>query len=194
MLKLDLPKFLNNLIALIIFLFIVYLTIYVRLGTLSSPTVLDYDPWWFYRHAKEIIENNFKPLKWDLLSFYPPGRPLEPTQGWSYTIAIFYEIFKLFAKNITLEKAAIISPLIIVALIPIPAFLLGRELAGDVAGLATALFAVLSPTFIGVSMAGYCDSDAIVAFYFFLSVFTSLLALKKRKWQGCERSKLCLLN
>ncbi len=178
-------KIMKNLLVLAALAIIIYLGVYVRLSTINTPTVLDYDPWWFYRHAKEIIENNFKPLKWDLLSFYPPGRPLEPYQGWSYTIAFFYEIFKLFAKNITLEKVAIISPLIIVALIPIPAFLLGRELAGDIAGLATALFAVLSPTFIGVSMAGYCDSDAPVVFYSFLSTLFVIYALKRRSLIFC---------
>ncbi|MDI6798846.1 MAG: STT3 domain-containing protein, partial [Candidatus Aenigmarchaeota archaeon] len=115
-----------------------------------------------------------------LQSFYPPGRPVEPFQGWPYTIILFYKFLQFF-KQTTLTEAAILSPLLMVALIPIPAFFLGKTLTeNNIAGLATALFAVLTPTFIGVSTAGYCDSDATVVFYSFLSVFSVMLALKKR--------------
>lgn len=164
-----------------IFFFIIFLSVYVRSSTLNSPTVLDYDPFWFYRYAEMIIKNNFQAPKWDILSFFPPGRPPDIFQGWPYTIAILYKIINSFSSGMTLTKVATLSPLIIVALIPIPTFFLGKILTGnDVAGLMTALFATLTPQFIGVSMAGYCDSDAIVVFYSFLSILLVILALKKR--------------
>ncbi|RLI99047.1 MAG: hypothetical protein DRP00_00375 [Candidatus Aenigmatarchaeota archaeon] len=78
-------------------------------------------------------------------------------------------------------KVSIFSPLIMVALIPIPAFLLGKNLTNNIGGLVTALFAVLIPSFIGVSMAGYCDTDAPIVFYFFFSILSTLLAIKKKK-------------
>jgi hypothetical protein len=80
-----------------------------------------------------------------------------------------------------LTKVAIISPLIMVALTPIPAYFLGKILTGNnIAGLVTAIFATLAPAFIGVSMAGYCDSDVPVVFYSFLSVLLVIFALKKK--------------
>jgi len=177
----NLLKIVKTLLVLGALAFVIYLSAFVRLSTINSPTVLDYDPFFFYRYAKSLLENNFQLPKWDLLSFYPPGRPTTPFQGWSYTIAIFYKILQFFV-GITFTKAAILSPLIMVALIPFPAFFLGKFLAkSNIAGLATALFAVLTPAFIGVSMAGYCDSDATVVFYSFLSVLFVMLALKKRK-------------
>ncbi len=100
---------------------IIYLSVYTRMSTINSPTVLDYDPFWFFRHAKEIVENGYKVPKWDLLSYFPPGRPYESFQGWPYTIAIMYKILSSIIPTITLTKVAIISPLILAALTPIPA-------------------------------------------------------------------------
>jgi hypothetical protein len=156
-----------------------YLSVFTRLSTLNSPTILDYDPFWYYRHAQEILDNNFQVPKWDLLSFFPPGRPNFTSQGWPYTIAIFYKIANVFI-SISLMKIAIISPVIMAALTVISAYLLGNFLTNKWGGLITALFATLSPALIGVSMAGYCDTDIVVAFYFFLSIFSILLAIKKK--------------
>jgi len=160
---------------------IIYLSVYTRMSTINSPTVLDYDPFWFFRHAKEIVENGYKVPKWDILSYYPPGRPYESFQGWPYTIAIMYKILSSIIPTITLTKVAIISPLILAALTPIPAFFLGRHLSNNIGGLAVALFSVLTPAILGVSMAGYCDSDIPVLFYTFLSILTIFLAINQFK-------------
>jgi len=167
------------LVVISLIFFLIFLSVFTRSSTLDSPTVLDYDPFWHYRHAKEILENNFQVPRWDRLSFFPPGRPRTMSQGWPYTMAIFYKIANLFT-SISIMKIAIISPVVMVALTVISAFFLGRFLTNNWGGLVTALFATLAPTFIGVSMAGYTDTDATVVFYFFLSVFSIFLALKKR--------------
>jgi len=138
-----------------------YVAVFIRMPTMSSPTVLDYDPFWHYRHAKEIVDNGMRVPKWDLLSFYPPGRPTERAEGWNYTIAIFFKIFQFFNSAVEFVYVAKLSPVIMVALATIPAFLLGETLSNKAGGLTTALFAVLTPTFIGISMAGYADTDAI---------------------------------
>lgn len=176
--EIDLGKLKKIFLIAFSLIFISWLGVWVRLSTLDTPTVLDYDPWWFYRYAQMILDNNLKQPKWDYQSFAMPGRPTNPYMGWSYTIIFFYKLLRILYPSITLMKAAILSPLIMVALIPIPAFLLGRSLTNELGGLTTALFAVLTPSFIGVSMAGYCDSDAPMVFYFFLSTFSLLLLLK----------------
>lgn len=159
--------------------FIMYLSIYVRSSTLDSPTVLDYDPWWWYRYTEHILDNNMKFPKWDELSHYPPGRPINPLPGWSYTMAVLYKILKPLL-GMTLTDAAKWSTLIFAAATVVPAFLLGRMLAGNIAGIATALFGVLSLALIGVSMAGYCDTDMPVVFYTFLTVYAILLAIRRK--------------
>ena len=176
----DPKKFLVPVLVICALGIIMYLSMFVRMGTLSAPTILDYDPWWYYRHAIEIMNNGLIPPKWDLLSYYPPGRPFDNQLGWEYTMILFFNIASLIFKGISFLLVAKWSPLIMVALGAIPAFLLGRFISNKSGGLATALFAVLTPTFIGVSMAGYTDNDPVVIFYTFLSAYSILLALKKK--------------
>jgi len=155
---------------------------FVRTSTLSAPTVLDYDPWWYYRHAIEIMNNNMVPPKWDLLSYYPPGRTYESILGWEYTMIIFYKLAQFVFKSTSFLTIAMWSPIVMVCLGAIPAYLFGKLLTNKWGGLATALFALLAPTFIGVSMGGYCDNDPVVTFYIFLSIYSIFLALKKRSF------------
>ncbi len=169
----------GNVVVIVSLLAIMYLAIYVRSGTLDSPTVLDPDPWWFFRHAKEIVENNMKLPEWDELSHFPPGRPYETFQGWAYALAISYKIFgPIF--GMTLTEIAKWSTPVLAALAVIPAFLLGRSLSNKWGGLCTAIFGVLTPALIGVSMAGYCDTDMAVVFFSFLSVYSILIAIKRK--------------
>ena len=181
MFKINVNKKSTAIVALLL-LAIMYMSVFVRIGTISSKTVLDYDPWYYYRHAEIIVKNNMQIPKWDYLSFYPPGRPIEPYEGWPYTIAVMYKISSIFGP-ISLMEVAKWSPIIMILLTPIPAFLLGRLLINKWAGIATALFATLSPAFISVSMGGYSDNDAPVVFYFFLTVYSIILGIKKKKPQ-----------
>jgi asparagine N-glycosylation enzyme membrane subunit Stt3 len=158
---------------------IMYVAVYVRSSTLPSPTVLDYDPWWFFRHAREIVENNMQIPKWDELSYFPPGRPYEAFQGWPYLMAVMYKAISPIT-GMSLTDVAKWSTLIVAAASVVPAYLLGRMLSNKYGGIATALFAVLSPALIGVSMAGYSDTDMIVVFYTLLSVYSILIAIKKQ--------------
>jgi len=180
LIKLDLGKTLGISLALFLVLLTLYMAVFIRMPTFSAKTILDYDPWWFYRHAKEILDNNFQVPKWDLLSFYPPGRPAQPQQGWSYIMIALYEILSFFT-HISFMDSAKLAPVIMSALTVIPAFFLGKMLSNKWGGILTAIFATLSPTFIGVSMAGYCDTDAPVVFFSFLCAWVIVLAIKKKK-------------
>jgi len=165
----------------IIVLFLFLFTTWTRLGTMKDDTVLDYDPWWQYRYAKMILENGMKIPKWDLLSFFPPGRPTYTSLGWEYTMIFFYKTLSPFIKDFTFMEAAKLSPALMVGLASVAAFFLGKTLTNNWGGIATGIFAALTPTFIGVSMAGYCDTDAVVVFYSFLCIFSIFFALKKKK-------------
>jgi len=176
----DLIKIRNWTVTILLLSFIVFLSVLVRAGTLNSKTILDYDPWWYYRHATEIMNNGMVSPKWDILSYFPGGRPYDVQLGWPYTMIVIYKILSLFSKGITFLHSAQISPLVMVGLGAIPAFFLGKLLSNKWGGLLTALFALLAPTFIGVSMAGYTDNDPVVVFYTFLCAFSVLLALIKR--------------
>jgi len=146
--------------------------------------LLDYDPWWYYRHSVTVLKYWFNIPKWDILSFYPPGRPYEVHLGVEYTLAIFYKIISKFVE-MTFMQFFIIAPAIISGLSAIPAYVATRYLTkSKIAGLFTAFFAVLAPSFIGYSVAGYMDSKAFVVFYSFLAIFSLMFAMKRKDWIG----------
>ena len=162
----------------ILLLGIVSVAIWLRMATANFGVLLDYDPWWFYRHAQEILTNGFLPPRWDILSYCPPGRPVDYYLGWSYTLAIFYSITKAFA-NIDLMRFSGLFVAVFSGMAAVPAYFVGRSVTNRWGGLFTALFTAITPTFIGVSLAGYPDSDSVDVFYTMLAVVTTLYAIKK---------------
>ncbi|MFH8080758.1 MAG: STT3 domain-containing protein [Candidatus Aenigmatarchaeota archaeon] len=166
--------------AMIFFLILIMMGM-VALSRLPGRTdiIADYDPWYFYRISELLYKNNFKMPEWDLLSFFPPGRPFPKTLGYEYFVVLLYKIESMFIK-IDFMKAATYVPIIMSALTVIPAYLLGKELSNEWGGLATALFISLSPTFIMVSMGSYMDTDTVVVFYSLLSIYTIFLAMRKK--------------
>ncbi|HDJ96489.1 MAG TPA: hypothetical protein ENG45_00255 [Candidatus Aenigmarchaeota archaeon] len=171
----------RRVIIIVLLLSLMYIAFWTRSATLKSEVILDYDPWYFYRLAETILKNNLKPPKWDLLSFFPPGRPFHKQLGWPYTMILFYKIQKLLNQKANFMETAKLAPALVVSLCVIPSFLLGKLFTNEWGGLLTSLFIVFAPAFIGVSMAGYCDTDAVVVMYTFLTVFSILLAVKKNK-------------
>ncbi len=174
------PIKLESLVILSVLAFIIFISIYIRFSTYNPKMVLDYDPWWYYRYTKTIMENNLRPPTWDSQSFATPGRAVQPYHGWSYTMIIFYYIANIFSAT-SLMIIGNIAPLIIIGLTIIIAYLLGKELSNKWGGISTAIFSTLTPTLISVSMAGYCDTDATVVFFSFLCVYSFFLAIKKKK-------------
>ena len=93
------PKEVAKKYYLLILLFaIMYFAILVRWSTSNFTYILDYDPWWFFRYAQYLVQGNLIPPRWDILSYFPPGRPVDFYLGWSYTIAVFYDIVHLFSS------------------------------------------------------------------------------------------------
>lgn len=169
----------NKILTVLLLGLLIFISLWIRKGTLTTPTVLDYDPWWFYRYAESLLNNNLKPPGWDELSFAMPGRPVDSFLGWPYTMVGIHYLLSFLGLTADFMRSAILSPLFLVALIPAVAYTLGRTLSNWIGGLVTAFFIALSPAFVGVSMAGYCDSDAPVVFYTFLSTWLVLFALQR---------------
>jgi dolichyl-diphosphooligosaccharide--protein glycosyltransferase len=184
-------KLLVSNIDILVLIFIIYLGIYVRLSTVNAKMILDYDPWWHYRHTEELLNNNLMPLKWDILSFYPPGRPANEQQGYYYILAIGYKVLNA-VRSTTFMRYMIWAPAIFAGLAAIPAYMTGRLITNKWGGLVTALFVVLAPTFIGVSMAGYVDDDVSVVFWTFVTAFSFLYLMKKKAassgWIGGKKT------
>jgi hypothetical protein len=158
---------------------IIFAALSLRWVSADFQGLLGADSWWFYRHAEEIYNNNFSPPRWDILSYSPPGRPVDYYLGWSYTLAIFYGITHSFSPEVSMMQFTGLFTPVFASLAAIPAYFVGRMITNRWGGLMTALFAVMSPKFVGVSLAGYPDSDAPVVLYTFVAVLTTLYAIKK---------------
>jgi len=173
------PSFTQKYIQYFILAGIIFMAIALRWVTADFEMIGGPDSWWFYRHAQEIYSNHFQLPQWDALSYYPPGRPFEPSFGWSYTLAIFYAITQPFFPDLTLMKFSGLFVAVFASWVAIPAYLVGRMITNKWGGLTSALFAVLSPRFVLLSVAGVPDSDSVVVFYTFVAVLTTFYAIKK---------------
>lgn len=165
---------------LILLLAIIMLGASVRMVYVPS-TVADFDPWWYFRHSEDALNYGLNLPKWDILSYAPPGRPYIQFMGVEYMLAITYKIFSVFIKNMSFMQFFILAPAFISGISAVPAYLVGRLMSNKIAGLFTAIFAVLAPTFISYSVSGYLDSKAFVVLYSFLTIYLMMLALKKQK-------------
>jgi len=172
-------KIIYNYLGILLLLAIIFIAISLRLTTAYTTTIFDYDPYWFVRHAQEILENGFLPPRWDILSYFPPGRIVDYQLGWSYTIAIFYKLVQAAVPTLTLTQFSIYWIAIFSGLCAIPAYFVGKMVTNKWGGLVTAFISTISITFLAVSMAGYPDSDAVDVFYTFLTILTTLYAIKQ---------------
>lgn len=159
---------------------IFYLAVYVRWSTSNFDYILDYDPWWFFRWAQTLVQNNLIPPRWDLLSYFPPGRPVDFYLGWSYTIAVFYLIVKPFTA-ISLMRFSGLFIAFFSAACAIPAYFVGKSVTNKWGGLTTAFFGTITPIFVSRSIAGYPAADAADVFWTFATVFVTFYAMKSFK-------------
>ena len=177
---------------LIFFVAIFFFAVYVRWSTSNFDYILDYDPWWFFRHAQELVQSSLIPPKWDILSYFPPGRPVDFYLGWSYTIAVFYLIVKPFTA-ISLMRFSGLFIAFFSAACAIPAYLVGKYVTNKWGGLTTAFFGTITPIFVSRSIAGYPAADAADVFWTFMSVFATLYAIKNFKNLKDKKSWLAII-
>ncbi|MEM5806672.1 MAG: STT3 domain-containing protein [Candidatus Aenigmatarchaeota archaeon] len=181
--KENVAKKINYFVIPLLLLLIIYFAFFIRLKTAYVDIPLDYDPWWFFRHAKDIVERwdrekKFVLSTWDEKSYFPPGRPIY-YDGYSYTIALTYLLVRDIIQ-ISLEKYSVYFVAIFSALTAIPAFFLARILSkNNLAGLFAAFLITFSPAFLIVSMAGYVDSDVVYVFYTYLVLLSTILLIEK---------------
>ncbi|MEM5815386.1 MAG: STT3 domain-containing protein [Candidatus Aenigmatarchaeota archaeon] len=168
----------DQIVSLCLLMLIAFLGYYIR--TINVPSIVaDYDPWYYYRLSTYVLKYG-RNFAWDILGYYPPGRPGEIHLGVEYTLVFFYKIISLFIK-MSFMHFFIIAPAIISALSAFSAYIATKYITkSDIAALFSAFFAVLAPSFIGYSVAGYMDSKAFVVFYSFLSIFSLMYATRKK--------------
>ncbi|HVP23726.1 MAG TPA: STT3 domain-containing protein [Conexivisphaerales archaeon] len=110
--------------------------------------------------------------------WYPVGYNMatETFAGFYYTTATLYEFLtRVLGISISLFDYTIIQPAYFGTLIIIPVFLLGRKIKGTGAGVAAALFTILTPGFLLRSSVGWYKHEPLALF---LGVFALYFALE----------------
>jgi dolichyl-diphosphooligosaccharide--protein glycosyltransferase len=125
----------------------------------------DIDPYQWLRYARNII-NTGRPgdevrdgVQWDNHMVAPLGGPV-PDELHPRVIAWLHRIFSILKPSIPLMQSANYSPLVIILLSLIPAFFLGRKLAGNIGGLACASIIGINTAIFTRTMWGHADTDS----------------------------------
>ncbi|MCZ6676156.1 MAG: hypothetical protein O7E52_02785 [Candidatus Poribacteria bacterium] len=153
--------------------FAVGLGIFLRLQSLpllEGRYFLGTDAYRFVRQSQQILRHGALPSH-DEMRAVPLGKDNSyQLTFYPYALAYTFRLLKLLLPRLTLEKAAILYPVITFGFICFAFFLLVRHLTE----VSTALFAVLGlttvPDFIPRTMAGFADRDALTLLLFLLAI------------------------
>lgn len=136
----------------------------VRLGVADSM--------FFARRALYSFSQFPHVLQFDWYLNYPHGAaaPCPPLFGW-----LIAAVARALGHDVhTLETVAAWSTAVPAALLPIPAFLIGRSIKGSWLGIAAAWLVMVLPSGMLVTRLGRCDHDGVVALIAAFWLFSSL--------------------
>ncbi len=142
----------------------------------------DIDPYFWMRYARNYLEKGHvgdiikDGVEWDNHQLAPIGRGAD-TSFHNYYLAWQYKFLNIF-MDIRLEESSALVPVIISALSVIPAFFIGRRIAGNVAGFFAALMIAVNAAFIGRTFWGHADTDGWIVFFPLVVTFFFIEALE----------------
>ncbi len=147
-----------------------------------------YDPWIEYWLVKYVYEHGLG--SWTTLTrdnpathifWYPWGRDFTRTEypGVVYFTVLIYPIGRIL--GFSLKEWTAITPVIYGVLAIITAFFLGREIKGDMAGLATAAFIAFAPGAVERTVLGFVEKEGAGIPLIFLTLIFYLRMLKTKK-------------
>jgi dolichyl-diphosphooligosaccharide--protein glycosyltransferase len=151
--------------------------------------LLAIDPYFWMRHAKNIIENGHPGDEirnggpWDNHMYAPEGRGVPPDTFHAYFEAFLFRFLSFFNKNLNLMAVVFYVPVLISALAVIPAFFITRKIAGNLGGFIAATIVAIHPSFLSRTAGGFADTDAYnVTFPLFIAwLFLEALEAKSTK-------------
>lgn len=148
----------------------------------------DLDPWLFLRNAKTIVEQGNLP-DIDYMRNVPLGfdNSIE-SKLLAYMIAWTYKILKIFDKEVNIEFAGVVFPVIMFALTIITFFLFVREvfldkskesvMKANIIAIISSFFMIVTPIFLSRTVAGIPEKEAAAFFFMFLAFYLFLKAWK----------------
>ncbi len=128
--------------------------------------LLAIDPYFWMRHAKNVLENGHPGDKliegrpYDTFMFAPVGRPVPPDMFHAYLEAYLFKFLSIFNSNLHLMTLAFYIPVLLSALAVFPAFFIGKRLSGNFGGFISAFIIAVHPAFLTRTVGGFSDTDA----------------------------------
>ncbi|MBW2964719.1 hypothetical protein KY363_04630 [Candidatus Woesearchaeota archaeon] len=154
----------------------------------------DIDSYFWLREVRKLEENGTvcdevdyqnQICYWDTYTQAPlkGGSPLKEAKAspYSYTILYVHKVGKLFNPDLTLMQAAFYTPLIYAIISAILAFLIGKAISGNLAGLITSIIISVNP--IALSRTLGSDNDPINMLFPLLTVIFFIHAFKTKDWK-----------
>jgi asparagine N-glycosylation enzyme membrane subunit Stt3 len=150
----------------------------------------DLDPFLFLRYAKDIVQNGTLAIT-DNMRNVPLGYDTTAeTRLLPYMIDWTYHITSLFNKNVNVEYAAVVFPVIMFALTIIIFFLFVREIfsredkkendKANIISLIATLFMIVIPVFLPRTIAGIPEKESAGFFFMFLALYFFLSSWKSK--------------
>ncbi len=136
----------------------------------------DIDSYYWLRYARNIVEKGIYgdeirgSIIYDNHMFAPLGMAVKPNL-YPYIEAYLYKIMSFFSKKSSLMRAAFLTPLFLSFIAIISAFLIGKKLSGNLAGLFSAALVAVNQTVLSRSLGS--DNDIVnVVFPLLIMLFT----------------------
>lgn len=122
------------------------------------------DPFYWVRHAENILDHGNPGDEqredgwYDNHMYAPNGRKMPTDMFHAYFLAMFYTILNA-VLGWSLMKSTFYSPIFLVALSCIPAFMIAKRWGGNIAGTISALWIAINPAFLVRTTGGFADTD-----------------------------------
>ena len=161
----------------------------------GNTYLLAIDPYFWMRKVKNILDHGHPGdeikdgVYWNNHMFAPNGRPVDVSFH-SYFSAYIYKFVSFFNNDATLMGVFFFMPVLLSALAVIPAFFIGRKIAGNFAGFISALILAIHPGFLTRTAGGFADTDAynvtlpLFITWLFLEAFETKDLKKKMIYSG----------
>jgi len=184
--------------ASVLFL-ILFLAFIVRLLPIRwGPYLSEFDPHWYYRLTKHMVENGpFAWISWhDYMSWYPYGRDIGhmALPGLPLTAAFFYTIASSLGLPLPPSTPSthpltsdpvfnfcVYFPAIMGALTCLVIYLLGKDIGGKHVGLLSAFFLALNSSYISRTSLGFFDDETVGIFGILLFFFLFLRSIEPER-------------
>ncbi|MBN2458637.1 hypothetical protein JXB31_05915 [Candidatus Woesearchaeota archaeon] len=158
--------------------------------------LLAIDPYYYYRLTKNYIDHGYEQEFMDEDGKYcdmmvKAGEPLELRSCSTKKVsnlhvlvnAWTYRVLHLFNSNADIMMAVFYVPVIIAALSIIPAFFIGRRIAGNFGGLFTSLIVAIHPAFVNRTAGGFSDTDAYNVLFPLVIALFLIEAFYSKDWK-----------